>query len=46
MLPVAEPLVWGVNVTLNVRLCPAFSVVGTFRPVVAKAAPVTVAVLI
>ena len=43
-LPLAFPLLWGVNVTLKVRLCPAFKVVGTFNPVVANPAPVTVAV--
>jgi hypothetical protein len=33
-----------VNVTVKVRLCPAFKVVGTFRPLVANPAPVMVAV--
>lgn len=43
-LPLAFPLLWGVNVTLKVRLWPAFKVVGTLKPLVANPAPVTVAV--
>jgi hypothetical protein len=43
-LPLTAPPLDGVNVTLNVRLCPALSVVGTLRPLVEKPPPVTVAV--
>jgi len=43
-LPLAAPPLVGVNVTLNVRLCPGFSVVGTLNPLVPKPAPDTVAV--
>jgi hypothetical protein len=43
-LPLTFPLLWGVNVTLKVRLWPAFKVVGTLKPLVANPAPVTVAV--
>jgi hypothetical protein len=43
-LPLAFPLLWGVNVRLKVRLWPAFKVVGTLKPLVAKPAPVTAAV--
>ena len=42
-LPLAFPLLWGVKVTLKVRLCPAFKVVGTLNPLVANPGPVTVA---
>ena len=45
-LPVTAPAAAGVNVTLNVRVCPAFSVVGTLSPLVANPAPVTFAVAI
>jgi len=41
-LPLAFPLVEGVNITLKVRLCPAFSVVGTFSPFVVNPVPVRV----
>jgi hypothetical protein len=41
--PLAAVLDWGVNVMLNVRLCPPFKVVGTLRPLVANPVPVTVA---
>ena len=43
-LPLEFPLLWGVNVTLKVRFWPAFKVAGTLKPLVAKPAPVTVAV--
>jgi hypothetical protein len=43
-LPVTAPAAIGVNVTLNVRVCPAFNVVGTLKPLVANPAPVTLAV--
>ncbi len=42
-LPVTAPADVGVKITLNVRVCPAFSVVGTLRPLVANPAPVTFA---
>jgi hypothetical protein len=45
-LPVTAPAAVGVSVTLNVRVCPAFSVVGTLKPLVANPAPVTLAVAI
>jgi hypothetical protein len=38
-LPEAAPVLDGLNVTLKVRLCPAFSVVGTLRPFVANPLP-------
>ena len=40
MLPVTEAADCGVNVILNVRLCPAVNVVGTLKPVVANPVPV------
>jgi len=39
-LPVTEAADCGVNVILNVRLCPAVSVVGTLKPLVANPGPV------
>jgi hypothetical protein len=42
-LPLAVPLVEGVNTRLKVRLCPAFRVVGTFSPLIVNPAPVSVA---
>jgi hypothetical protein len=43
MLPVAAPAEVGANFTPNVTLCAAVNVCGVERPVVLKAAPVTVA---
>jgi hypothetical protein len=40
--PEAAPLACGANATLNVRLCPAFSVVGTLMPVMVNPAPLAV----
>lgn len=42
-LPLTVALDWGVNVMLNVRLCPPLKVVGTLSPLVANPVPVTVA---
>ena len=38
-LPLAAPLAVGVNVTLNVALCPAFRVTGAVIPLRVKPAP-------
>jgi hypothetical protein len=38
--PVTDPAACGVNVMLNVRLCPAFRVIGTFSPLVVNPVPV------
>jgi len=38
--PVTEAADWGVNVILNVRLCPAVSVIGRLRPLMANPVPV------
>jgi hypothetical protein len=43
IVPLALPGAWGANVTLKVRLCPAFRVVGKLRPLVLNPAPVRVA---
>ena len=43
-LPLAAPLLCGVNVTVKVRLCPAFRVVGAVKPLMANPAPVMFAV--
>ena len=43
-LPLTLPVTAGLKSTLKVRLWPAFKVVGTLKPLVAKPAPVTVAV--
>ena len=44
-VPLAAPAEVGANFTPNVTLCPAVNVCGVVRPVVLKAAPVTVAEL-
>ena len=42
-LPETAPALDGVNVTLKMRLCPAFSVVGTLRPFIANPIPLMLA---
>ena len=43
IVPLAEPLVFGVNTTLKFVLCPGVKVSGRVRPVIWKPAPLTVA---
>ena len=43
ILPLAAPAAWGVNVTPNVKLCPAVKVLGVFSPLMLNPAPVKLA---